>query len=227
MWPYFIFNGISSEKFGIIVNKLPSIFRPAKDIKKIEIEGRDGFLLQDNNAYESIIKTVECTIRNTEQIDEICEWLNGSGDVIFSSEDTKKYKATIINEIEFSKILREFKSFIIQFECQPYGHDLNNSVITLTKNDVIYNSTNTISKPTIKIFGTGSVDLTINSSTIHLTNIVDYVEINSELMDCYKDTVLKNNDMNGDFPIFTKGKNVISWTGTVVAIEIIPNWRWI
>lgn len=223
---YFIFKNIDSSDY-LRVNKLPSIFKPTKDIQKIEVEGRDGFLTQDLGSYKSIIKSVECTIRNLDNIDFICSWLTGSGDVIFSNEPDRKYKAVIINQIEFSRVLRDFKSFIIQFECQPYKYSLDDTVITLSKAGKIFNPCNTKSKPIFKIYGTGNIDLFVNSNVIHLTNVVDYIVIDSELMDCYKDTQLCNNQMNGDFPELSSGNNTISWTGSVTKIEVKTNWRWL
>lgn len=226
MLSYFIFNGIDSSDY-LIINKLPSIFKAQKDVEKIEVQGRDGFLTQDNGNYKSIIKTVECTIKDLKQIDFICNWLTGSGDVIFSNESDKKYKATIINQIEFKRVFVNFHSFIIQFECQPHKYSISNNKITLTTSGTkIYNK-GADSRPIFKIFGTGNIDLTVNSNVIHLTNVVDYVAIDSDLMDCYKDTVLKNNYMNGEFPILVNGVNTISWTGTVTKIEVTPNWRWL
>ena len=89
MLPYFIFNGVSSADY-LIINTLPSVFKPEKDITKIEIPGRDGFLTNDLGSYKSILKTVECTIKDLSQIDYICSWLTGSGDIVFSNELTKK-----------------------------------------------------------------------------------------------------------------------------------------
>lgn len=226
MMPYFIFNNIGSEDY-LILNTLPSIFKATKDIQKIEIVGRDGFLTQDNGSYKSIIKSVECTIRDLSQVDFICSWLTGGGEVIFSNESDKKYKATIINQIEFSKILQQFHSFIIQFECQPHKYSISNNLITLTAVGTVFNPATANSKPAIKIYGTGPINLTINGITINLTSVVDYVTVDSDLMDCYKDTVLMNNYMTGDFPLLIPGNNTISWTGTVSKIELTPNWRWI
>jgi len=62
---------------------------------------------------------------------------------------------------------------------------------------------------------------------VNLTNVSEYVTINSDLMDCYKDTLLKNNDMNGEFPVLIVGNNTISWTGIVTKVEITPNFRYI
>lgn len=226
MIPYFIFNNVDSTDY-LIINKLPSIFKASKDIEKIEVHGRDGFLTQDLGSYRSIIKSVECTIKNLDNIDYICNWLNGSGDIIFSNESNKIYKATIINQIEFKKIFVTYYSFIIQFECQPHKYSINNDLLTLTSAGVVTNIGNTISNPIVKIYGTGDITLNVGTQTINLKNVVNYVTIDTALMDCYKDNTLKNGDMYGDFPVLSVGSNTINWTGTVVKVEILPNWRWI
>ena len=223
---YFIFKNISSEDY-LMVNKLPPILKAQKNIEKIEIEGRDGFLTIDKNSYKGIPKPIECTIMDLEQLDFICNWLDGTGEVIFSNEPDKIYKATIINQIEFKKIAWVFHSLLIQFDCQPHKYSITNEIITLKSAGTLYNSGGTISKPIIVIYGTGNITLMINSQTIKLTNIDGYVTINSDLMDCYKDTLLKNNNMDGDFPVLEIGENHISWSGTVTRVEITPNWRFL
>jgi len=227
MSAFFIFKNIDSRDMGVIVNKLPSITKPEKQIEKIEIEGRDGFLTVDHGGYQGTVKTVECTLDNGD-INQICAWLDGSGEVIFSNEDDKVYKAVIINQISLDKIIPILHTFLIQFECQPHKYSVNNDVITLNSTPATINNLNSaLSKPIIKVYGTGAIELTVNSNVIHLTNIVDYVTIDSEMVDCYKDSQLMNNNMLGEFPILEIGTNSISWIGTVTKIEIIPNWRWI
>ena len=227
MSDFFIFKNIDSRDIGIIINKLPSITKPEKQIEKIEIEGRDGFLTVDYGAYQGTVKSVECTL-NSGNIGQICSWLNGNGELIFSNEEDKIYKATIINQISFEKIIPILHTFIIQFECQPHKYSINNDIIVISQTpNAIFNSSTAQSKPIIKIFGSGSIELTFNSNVIQLTNVVDYVTIDSDLIDCYKDTVLQNNDMNGKFPIIDIGINTISWIGTVTKIEVTPNWRFI
>ena len=223
---YFIFNNISSVDY-LMVNKLPNIIKAEKDIEKIEVVGRDGFLTEDNGSYKGIIKTVECTIFDLKDINFICSWLDGSSDVIFSNEPDKIYKATIINQIPFEKVAVQFHSFIIQFDCQPHKYAVTNDLITLTSNGTIVNTGTAPSNPIIKVFGSDTINLTINSKTIVLTNVVDYVTIDSDLMDCYKDTVLKNNFMSGDLPQLIVGNNTFSWSGTVTKIEVTGNFRYL
>ena len=226
---YFIFKNISSKDY-LGITKLPSIFKAEKDINFIEIEGRDGVLTQDLGSYRSVVKTVECIITDLTQIDYICSWLSGGGEVIFSNEPTRKYKATIKNQIEFTQLVStyDYHNFLIQFECQPHKYSLSNDIITLTTTpQTILNSGSANSRPIIKVFGTGAITLTINSKVVTLTNIVDYIIIDSDLMDAYKDTQIMNNYMSGEFPELIPGNNTISWTGTVTKVEITLNSRWL
>lgn len=226
MYSYFIWKGINSLDKNIMVNKLPDFEMPEANIEKITIPGRDGFLTQDDGTYQGQIKPCECSLDNG-NIDDISSWLTGSGEVTFSNEPNKKYKAVIINKIPFSKIIPIFHKFIIQFDCQPKKYSTENPIITLNASGTISNPGSANSKPVIKLYGTGNIDLTINNTAINLTNIDGYVTIDSELMDCYKDTVLMNNDMSGEFPELVPGYNTINWNGTVTKIEITPNWRWL
>ena len=224
--PYFYFKNIISTDY-LTIDKLPSITRAAKDIQKIEIEGRDGFLTNDLGSYKSTIKNIECWIKNLDDLDFICSWLTGSGDIIFSNEPDKVYEVTIINQIDFKKFIKEFHKFIIVFECQPKKKSINNPIITLTSAGKIFNSGSVISRPVMKLFGSGSITLTINGINIYLTNVNGYITLDSFLEDAYKELVYKNTDMSGEFPILKVGNNTISWSGSVSKLEITPNLRWL
>jgi predicted phage tail component-like protein len=224
--PYFIFKDIDSTGI-LIVNKLPSIFKPERDMELIPVQGRDGYLTNDLGSYRSAIKTVECTIRDLSDIDYICNWLDGDGDVIFSNEPTKVYKAVIKNQIEFSKIIREFHSFIIQFECQPHKYMATNDVITLTTSPATINNIGMInSKPVIKIYGTGTIVITINGHSIMMNNVVTSVTLDSDIENAFSSAGNMNNDMTGEFQDLIPGVNTISWTGTVTKVEVTPNFRY-
>lgn len=230
--PYFIFKDIDSRNMKVLVNKLPSITKPEKNIDKIEVRGRDGFLTQDYGTYKSYIKPVECTLLDINYVDALCSWLDGSGKVFFSNEPDKFYKATIINSIPINKALVNYSRFLVQFEVQPFKY-LNCEPIILTKNDsidYIYNMGTVATQPYIKVVGNGLIALTINNKTIELENIEGYVELDSEIEECFKDTGAErvencNNKMIGEFPIFKTGKNVINFTGAVSRVEITPRWR--
>ena len=223
----FIWQGKDSYlDFGIVINVLPPETVPEEDTEEIEIKGRDGNLTIDCNAKKSYTLPMDCTLLDFTRIDETKAWLSGSGDLIFSWQDYK-YDARLNNKIDIVQSLEALGEFQLIWKVQPHKKSINNDIIALTTPGTIYNPGTANSKPAIKVLGNGTINLTINNTAITLTNVVDYVTIDSELMDCYKDTLLKNNDMNGNFPELVPGINTISWTGTVTQIQIIPNWRYI
>ncbi|NFP92418.1 phage tail family protein [Clostridium sporogenes] len=141
MMPYFIFNNINSLDMGIVVNKLPPIVKAEKNIEKIEVIGRNGFLTQNYGTYKGTVRSIECTLVEGTKIDEVIAWLDGYGDLIVSNRPDRTYKATIINQIPLSQVIPQIHEFIIQFDCQPFGYSLNDSpIMKITENNVIRNS---------------------------------------------------------------------------------------
>ena len=85
------------------------------------------------------------------------------------------------------------------------------------------------SKPYIKLYGSGAVTLNVSSgnstNSWTISDIDEYIEIDSELMNCYKGTALKNDTVTGDgFPLLKAGVSTISCVGDVTRIEVIPRW---
>ncbi|RXM68353.1 distal tail protein Dit [Clostridium tetani] len=220
----FVWRGIHSNEKGLKIISLPNITTPEKREEKIIIPGRSGYLTQSDGSYEGKVKPVEFDYFDN-RFDDIKQWLTGSGEVIFSNEPDRYYKARIINKLDLARVLEKFHSGIIQFDCQPFGYDLNNNLIIIDKPISIYNEGTYESQPYMKIFGTGDVSLNINNKVIKLKNIIDYIELDSEIMECYKEHQNCNNKMTGEFPTLQIGENKISWSGNVDKIEITPRWR--
>ena len=227
MYSFIWKNKDSYLDFGIVINKRPPTVRAERNILEIEVPGRDGDLTIDDGTYKPITFPFVCTLLDISNLDAVISWLDGFGDLILSWQSDRAYKAKMINRIDIVQSLETIGEFPLLFKAQPFAKMLDNQVITLTAPGSIYNGGTYKSKPVIKVYGTGTIDLSVNGSTIHLTNVVDYVTIDSGLMDCYKDTLLKNGDMAGDFPELIVGENIISWTGTVTSVLITPNWRYL
>lgn len=105
----------------------------------------------------------------------------------------------------------------------------NNAAVRLsdTKQVSINNPGTVESEPITTIYGSGDISVTLGSSTFSMLGLDDYVTINSEMMDAYKDTELRNNIMIGDFPTLDTGQSKVSWSGNVASINIQCNSNWI
>lgn len=79
------------------------------------------------------------------------------------------------------------------------------------------------SQPKLKLFGIGDISITLNYTTFIIKDLKDWVIVDSEMMDAYRETELWNNKMIGDFPTLAPGENKFEWTGNLTSIELNPN----
>ena len=232
MIEYFIWNNIDSRDVkGLIVSELPPIRKPAMRTQVLTLDGRDGSIITPLG-FEAYKKKVKIGLTKGYDIDTIIAWLNGSGQVIFSNESEKYYNAQIVESIDFEKLLR-FKTAEIVFEVQPFKYSTTERTktynITSTQQISVVNSGNYASKPTMTIYGSGTINFSLNGVqqfTLEL-NENDVVTLDSTEQEAYNENGLRNRIMDGNFLILPKGTNTLSWTGTITKIEISKFSRWL
>jgi len=111
---------------------------------------------------------VECTIKGRniiEQLDMIKAWQYslGKSSLIFSFQQDKKYMAPVVNSIDFKQVFKGISQFIIVFNCKPFKYAVDNALISITSGSGtnILNSGSIYSRPVIKVYGGGGVDISI------------------------------------------------------------------
>lgn len=228
---YIIWKGINSNTIpGLIIQELPPITTPPIRYNTVEIDGRDGDIV-DELGYGSYDKTLLIGLSYNYNIDQVIKYFSGDGNLILSNEPDKYYKAKILERIDYERLLR-FKTAIITFHVQPFKYKYRESPFTLDiTNETSYLVTNVgleYSKPKITLYGSGNVIFTLNGQDIFTINIdSSYVVIDSEEQEAYKESTLKNRQMIGDFPLLKPGVNEITWTGTLTKIIVEPKSRWL
>lgn len=231
----FNFGGKNSyTDFGIIISKRPSMPSPKRRVSYIEIPGRDSNLRYDEGTYEDITIAVECSIKGNniaEKLDDIKAWLFGLGesDLIFSFQDDKRYKAQVVNAIDFKQVFKYTSIFPIIFNCRPFKYAVQNNIFTITQNGTSIINTGTLkSEPIISVYGSGKISLKVNETIVDLTDISGKIILNSIIQDAYNEAGDNlNSKVNGDFIILKTGSNKFEWAGSVTKIEVLPNWRWL
>ena len=226
---YVIINNIKSDTFPkLLIEELPPMQLPQKKVEEIEVEGMDGVLTITDNCYMNTQKSIKCKLIGGEDIDSLALWLSNCEEIIFSHKPDRYYKAKLKNQIDFERNILQNRGFIAVFDCQPFGYLIDNSMITITSNNKSFNGKGTHwSEPIIKVYGSGTINLTINDNQITLKDVVEYITVDSSKKRTYKDLNILHNKKIGHSPRLSYGKNTISWTGTVTKIEIIPNWRYL
>ena len=237
---YFIFNGQSSLELGIRI-KSKNIYSSGKrDLTLVSIPGRDGELVNSNKRFVNSTVSYTCFLPaksiaelNT-KIRNVKKWLFVDSDQyheLTDSYDPTFMRYAIFNsKLDIADEANRIGTFTITFSSKPFRYLVSALVSEeISSGDTLYNPFPFASKPYIKITGSGNITLSISNSkgtqVYQFKNASGYVECDSELMNCYKSTTLKNNDFVADqFPSLEYGNNVISWTGTVTKVEIITRW---
>lgn len=235
--PYIILNDVSSLTIqGLIISSLPAITKPKIRTSIEEIDGRDGDIVTQLG-YAAYDKAVEIGLSYGYDIDDVIQFFNSSGKVVFSNEPEKYYNYAIYDQIDFEKLIR-FKTATVTLHVQPFKYSDTEGEKTFTFSDVtsgslqVRNNGNIYSKPTVTITGTGTVNLSLNGQQIFVLNLsnTNTIILNIDEMNAYgTDGTLKNRMVIGDYDDFvlTSGNNTISFTGSVTQILINNYSRWI
>ena len=234
---YIELNGISSETIsGLLIQELPPISKPNMRTMIEEIDGRDGDIVT-TLGYSAYDKTMSIGLYGNYNLDDVISYFNSSGKVVFSNEPDKYYNYEILNQIDFSRLVR-FRTADVIFHVQPFKYSSveKEKAFTITNQTSVQirNNGNYYAKPIIIISGSGTINLYLNDIqlfVIDLGETATHMVIDTEKLEAYNpDTrVLMNRAVTGNYDNFklNKGINTISWTGTITEIAIDKYSRWI
>ena len=237
---YFIFNGQSSYELGIRIKEKNIYSSGKRDLSLVSVPGRDGDLVNSNKRFVNATVSYTCFLPassiaelNT-KIRNVKKWLFVDSDQYHELSDsydpTFERLAIFNSKLDIADEASRIGTFTVSFSCKPFRYLVSSlEASEVATGDTLYNPFPFASKPYIKITGSGNITLNVSNSkgtkVYQFKNVSGYVECDSELMNCYKATTLKNNDfVADDFPSFEFGNNIITFSGTVTKVEIIPRW---
>ena len=237
----FTYNGRSSADFGLHIQSKNVFSAPEYDAEFISIPGRSGDIINPNRRFANIkvTYTVFLARKNTAALASVLRdikgWLYAEPDryhELTDSYDAEYFRYGVISgSLDIEEQMNKVGSFTVTFNCKPFKYSFagQKTVAADASELTITNPTAFESKPYIKLYGSGAVTLNVSSgdstSSWTISAIDEYIEIDSELMSCFKGTDLKNDTVTGDdFPVLKPGENVIACTGNVRRLEIIPRW---
>lgn len=228
---YVILNNVNSNTItGLIIQELPPITKPQIRTNITEIDGRDGDIVE-YLGYSAYDKIISIGLSKNYDINQVIKYFSNKGTIVFSNEPDKLYYFEIVEKIDYERLVK-FRTANVRLHIQPYKYLLNETIvdvnITSQTQLVVNNQGLEKSKPIIKLYGTGIIALSINGVEVFETNISDsYITIDSFEEEAYKDGVLKNRDMTGQFPTLEVGNNTITWVGSLTRIIVDPKSRWL
>lgn len=238
---YFTYNGRSSSDFGLHIEKKDVFSAPSYDAEFISIPGRSGDIINPNRRFSNIKVTYTVFLARKHTTDlvsvlrDIKGWLYSEPDryhEITDSYDTEYFRYGVISgNLDIEEQLNKVGSFTVTFNCKPYKYSFaGQQMVSVDSTSIsVTNPTAFESRPYIKLYGSEAVTLNISSGSSTtswtISAINEYIEIDSEYMNCYKGTVLKNDILSGEgFPVLKPGENTIACAGNVRRIEVVPRW---
>lgn len=118
---FIILNGKkSTEVAGLMIQALPPVVKPPMRVQLDEVDGRDGDIITPLG-FSGYDRTVKIGLRGVYDEDDIVEYFNSSGKVIFSNEPDKVYDYTIVESFSLDR-LRKFREADVVFHVQPYKY---------------------------------------------------------------------------------------------------------
>ena len=240
MIPYVVINGISSKTVnGLLIQSLPPISKPKQRTQVEEIDGRDGDIVT-TLGYSAYDKEFTIGLYGDYNIDDVIDFLNTSGTIVFSNEPDKYYKFGLYEAIDFERLIR-YRTAKVKVHVQPFKYSEDETDISLTYDEGttsaevnVRNNGNYFSKPNLQITGKGAISVSLNGTQIFNISLPSASEetilINSVAMNAYD---LYGNFMNravaGDYDnlIFKVGLNTVTINGNISELIISDYSRWI
>ena len=245
------FNGKSLADFGVHVNGTDVFNGPEKDVENVEVPGRNGDLHIFNGRYKNVELKYHAfigggnTIKYNSEQEDFKLHVRSLRQHLYKSdgycrlEDTyhpdeyrrAMYKGPFTTEA----IMLQAGEFDLTFDADPRRFlKSGEQKIEFTSDGIIFNPTDYVSKPLIRIYGKGS--LTIGDVIISMANSygLQHMDIDCEIQDAYYEyvdhTMLNCNPyinlVDGAFFELKPFDNTVTLGSGITKVEIVPNW-WI
>ena len=233
---YFTYRGKSSKDFCLKIKEINNLSSPSRALEAHQVLGRNGELIVDNGNYNNFQLQLTCYLdgrpernnkdKNLDQLaSELKAWLQTefSYSPIAIEGDDFYYEGYCDNALDLKELFVNYAEVLITFNCKPLKKK-DGELITIIQQGQTITNEYMDSEPYIKVYGTGDITISINDRPLKFKNVENYIEVDTELMNCFKDNINQNNRMYSDFPILTAGENTFTWVGNVIKIELEPRW---
>ena len=246
---WFEWNGVKCTTKAMHVLSQPTVLRAPERVEEIKVPGRAGSLTMTEGEYvhEPIVMACDCVIDkeyvgayglSQSIISNITGWLHGNGTVKFANRKEGYYKARVVNQIGFDKILRgnPHMAFQVQFRCQPYMY------LDSGATPIMYNSSpanwvnpgNMPSEPLLRVTGTGGT-IMCGSDTFIINQMSDisYLMLDCEAKLAYTGIPgnagdplrLMGTRVMGDWFTMDPGSHFLQFGNGITSVQITPRWR--
>lgn len=228
----FLYNGRSSQDFGLVLSGEDTWRKAVPDLDRTSIPGRNGDLLLSNQRYSNVNIIYHVGIMrdfSTNYGAFMNFLLKDPGYHRLEDSYHPEYYRLAVMETEVNPKMGAYNrdgTFDVTFSCKPQQYlKSGERKQILTGSGTVFNPTIFDAKPLLRIYGQGQI--TIGDDTVTLTGCDGYTDLDCELEDAYKDNENKNGYLvlpSGDFPVLKPGSTSIIFGSGITRIELVPRW---
>ena len=229
---WFSFGGLDSRDFGIYISGHGVFNAPARQYEMIEVPGRNGDLIGIERRLSNIQLTYPAFIysdfkRQMTAMKSAFMSKIGYQKLIDTYYPDEYRMAVFQGGIEVETTDRnDAGQFDLVFNCKPQRYLLTGAEqVDITTSLKLVNPTDCPAKPLIRVYGYGN--LGIGSETVTIANQFTYVDIDSEMMDCYSGTQNANAYVSfsgNDFPELNPGPIAFTKSSSITQVLVTPRW---
>lgn len=230
-------NGVTSDSIGVIVERMPDRFLPARRFAPHAVPGRNGDVLIVDESFPNIDQVYEVYLSGESRggMPEVAHaaaaWLTGPKDYAELSDSYEPggfRRAFFAEGFNIENVLNQFGRCEITFSCAPqFFLDSGRSARSMT-----VDATNTLTNPTaytahprIYVYGSGTITVGDRVLTV-LDNSAGWIIVDCEKMDAtrYSNGTSANKWISClEFPELAPGDNDVVISG-FRTVNLVPNW---
>lgn len=229
------FNGGSSQNI-FQVEHPPEYEIPERDYDIVPVPGRNGDLTLDKGSYKNVNRSYDIAFGSqtgdfVAMANAVAKWLHSTSGYarLEDSYEPDYYKiAKFSEEVSLQNILQHAGRATINFNRKPQRFlKTGEAKSSILNGSTLINPTNYIALPTITIKGTGDGILNVGTYSVAIRNIITSIDINSEIEEAYNGGTNLNIYVtfnNNEVPKLVPGNNVISFSGGITSVDVVPKW---
>ena len=217
---------VTTKNFYLI--KVPSIVKPQRRVRLINIPGRSGFLTEWSGDYEAYIKEPELLYTGSTP-DADANFLRAATRITFGNEPTLEYECRVDESVEMERERAGNYRVKLRLICQPLKKLITPTTSSGSTTYSITNAGNEIAYPKIVVTGAGSKTVTIGAQIITLafagageTLTID--SLNGQVYDASGNNAWSK--LTGNLPFIPVSASAITASTTGTSLTIYHNWRW-
>lgn len=228
---FFVFDGVSSHDVGIQLQSSVTLSAAEPSVEKTTVPGRNGDIVYFDGSFGNRTVTANCFVLGAithDALTAISKWCaKNAGYRKFEYSEWPEYymMARAIATPDISARIRLVAPFALEFDCKPQRYLKSGDIpIDLTEPGALYNS-GMPANPIITVNGSGAGVITVGDTSVTLNDIDEYLVLDCETQNAYKGAENKNATIYAlEFPTLPQGKTLITWSGGISSISVVPRW---